>query len=65
MPTPENAHIFGIQLRESANDGSDFGNADSDYRVVFLARTASFTRRTRRRCHRLRGDWDCGYASGR
>lgn len=28
--------IYGVHLRESANDGSDFSNAASDYRVLFL-----------------------------
>jgi hypothetical protein len=28
--------IYGIHLRESANDGSDFSNAASDYRVLYL-----------------------------
>lgn len=30
------AKIYGIKLRESANDGSDFGTPDADYRFVFL-----------------------------
>jgi hypothetical protein len=28
--------IFGLHLRESANDGSDFTNAATDYRIAFL-----------------------------
>lgn len=28
--------IYGVHLRESANDGSDFSNAAADYRVLFL-----------------------------
>lgn len=28
--------IFGITIRESANDGSDFTNPDADYRRLFL-----------------------------
>jgi hypothetical protein len=28
--------IYGVHIRESANDGSDFTNAASDYRVLFL-----------------------------
>ena len=28
--------IYGIHLRESANDGSDFSNGAADYRVLFL-----------------------------
>lgn len=36
MAGPESEHIYGVQLRESADDGSDFSNADSDYRILFL-----------------------------
>lgn len=28
--------IYGVHIRESANDGSDFSNAAADYRVAFL-----------------------------
>lgn len=28
--------IYGVHLRESADDGSDFSNAAADYRVLFL-----------------------------
>lgn len=28
--------IYGIHVRESANDGSDFTNAAADYRILFL-----------------------------
>lgn len=28
--------VFGIMIRESADDGSDFSNPDADYRLVFL-----------------------------
>jgi hypothetical protein len=28
--------IYGVHVRESANDGSDFSNAAADYRVLFL-----------------------------
>jgi hypothetical protein len=28
--------IYGVHIRESANDGSDFSNAATDYRVMFL-----------------------------
>jgi hypothetical protein len=28
--------IYGVHIRESANDGSDFTNAAADYRVLFL-----------------------------
>lgn len=30
------AKLFGITMRESANDGSDFTNPDADFRRVFL-----------------------------
>jgi hypothetical protein len=30
------AKLFGVTLRESANDGSDFTNPDADYRRLFL-----------------------------
>src|SRR5687768_14351077 len=30
------AKLFGITIRESANDGSDFTNPDADYRRLFL-----------------------------
>lgn len=36
MGALEDEHIFGVRLRESANDGSDFSNPDADYRIVFL-----------------------------
>lgn len=36
MAGPESEHIYGVQLRESADDGSDFASADADYRIVFL-----------------------------
>lgn len=36
MGAIEDAHSFAIQLRESADDGSDFSNADADYRIVYL-----------------------------
>jgi hypothetical protein len=29
-------NIYGVHLRESADDGSDFSNAAADYRVLFL-----------------------------
>lgn len=28
--------IYGVHIRESANDGSDFSNAAADYRILFL-----------------------------
>lgn len=34
------AKLFGITLRESANDGSDFTNPDADYRRLFLGEDA-------------------------
>lgn len=36
MAAIENEHVYGIQIRESANDGSDFSNPDADYRLAFL-----------------------------
>lgn len=36
MAAIEEHHIYGLQVRESANDGSDFTNPDADYRIVFL-----------------------------
>jgi len=30
------ANLFGMTIRESANDGSDFTNPDADYRRLFL-----------------------------
>lgn len=36
MGAPESSNIYGVQLRESADDGSDFSNAAADYRVLFL-----------------------------
>lgn len=35
-PEENTTLIYGLHLRESANDGSDFTNAATDYRVVFL-----------------------------
>jgi hypothetical protein len=32
----EGHKIYGIKIRESADDGSDFSNPDADYRLVFL-----------------------------
>lgn len=32
----DTAHAYGLHIRESANDGSDFANADADYRKLFL-----------------------------
>lgn len=28
--------VYGIKIRESANDGSDFSNPDADYRLAFI-----------------------------
>jgi hypothetical protein len=36
MAAIENEKIYGLKIRESANDGSDFTNPDVDYRVAFL-----------------------------
>lgn len=36
MGAIEEHHIYGLQVRESADDGSDFANPDADYRLVFL-----------------------------
>lgn len=36
MAAIEDHHIYGLQVRESADDGSDFTNPDADYRIVFL-----------------------------
>lgn len=36
MAAIEDHHIYGLQIRESANDGSDFTNPDTDYRIAFL-----------------------------
>lgn len=36
MAAIENEKVFGLKLRESAIDGSDFGTPDADYRFVFL-----------------------------
>lgn len=35
-PESNTTVIYGIHLRESANDGSDFSNGATDYRVLFL-----------------------------
>jgi hypothetical protein len=40
-PESNTTLIYGIHLRESANDGSDFSNAASDYRVLFLGEDGS------------------------
>ena len=39
------ANLFGITLRESANDGSDFTNPDADYRRVFLGEDGELHKR--------------------
>lgn len=36
MGAIENAKAYGLTLRESADDGSDFTNPDADYRRLFL-----------------------------
>src|SRR5688572_16428356 len=33
--------LFGMTIRESANDGSDFTNPDADYRRLFLGEDGS------------------------
>lgn len=35
-PEANTTLIYGIHVRESANDGSDFTNAAADYRILFL-----------------------------
>lgn len=35
-PEENTTKIYGIHMRESANDGSDFANAAADYRIQFL-----------------------------
>lgn len=42
MGVLESAHIYGVQIRESANDGSDFSNADTDYRILFVGEDGLF-----------------------
>lgn len=36
MGAIENEKVYGLTVRESANDGSDFTNPDADYRRLFL-----------------------------
>lgn len=36
MAAIENEKIYGVTIRESADDGSDFTNPDADYRRLFL-----------------------------
>lgn len=36
MGAIETEHIYGLQLRENANDGSDFATPDADYRTAFI-----------------------------
>jgi hypothetical protein len=36
MGAIENEKTYGLKIRESANDGSDFGTPDADYRFLFL-----------------------------
>lgn len=38
----EGANIYGVQIRESANDGSDFSNAVTDYRILFVGEDGLF-----------------------
>lgn len=42
MSVLESASIYGIQIRESANNGSDFSNAAADYRIMFLGEDGFF-----------------------
>lgn len=42
MGAIENEHIYGLQIRESANDGSDFTNPDPDYRILFVGEDGLF-----------------------
>lgn len=41
MPALEAATIYGVQIRESADDGSDFSNAAADYRILFVGEDGS------------------------
>lgn len=36
MAAIENEKIYGLKIRESANDGSDFGSPDADYQFAYL-----------------------------
>jgi len=36
MGAIEDHKVYGLKIRESANDGSDFGTPDTDYRFLFL-----------------------------
>lgn len=36
MGAIQNEKIYGLKIRESADDGSDFGTPDADYRFLFL-----------------------------
>lgn len=36
MAAIENEKIYALKIRESANDGSDFGTPDADYRFLFV-----------------------------
>ena len=36
VPEANTTLIYGVHVRESANDGSDFTNAAADYRILFL-----------------------------
>lgn len=42
MAAIENEKIYGLKIRESANDGSDFSTPEADYRVLFLGEDGSF-----------------------
>jgi hypothetical protein len=56
MAAIENENIYGLMIRESANDGSDFTNADADYRKLFLGETGGlFTRDSAGTIHNIAG----------
>ncbi len=42
MGVLESAKVYGDQIRESANDGSDFSNAVTDYRILFVGEDGLF-----------------------
>lgn len=42
MAAIEDEHVYGLHIRESATDGSDFANADADYRRLFVGEDGLF-----------------------
>lgn len=42
MAAIEDEKIYGLQIRESANDGSDFTNPAADYRILFVGEDGLF-----------------------